>query len=71
MSHPRTAENAPDGPLLVWVADVGLVWGKPIGWRMGRRVRAVGTLPAELKADGYNGDWTIPFWHPLPEPPKP
>lgn len=66
---PRNAANAPPGPILVWVRDTNID-GKPVGWRMGRVAPAIGAaIPAELQADGYNGDWDIPFWHPLPPPP--
>jgi hypothetical protein len=65
----RTADNAPEGaPILVWVRDIETKTGKPTGWRMGRVWKGRDGLPSKLYADGYNGDWDIPYWHPLPEP---
>lgn len=67
----RTAANAPlKTDILVWVADIDWQTGKPYGWRMGKAYGGDG-LPPELKGDGLNGYWNIPYWHPLPPDPKP
>ncbi len=63
----NTAENAPkDQPILVWVRDKTSWSNKPEGWKMGRCVHYKGCDP-RLLADGFNGDWDIPYWHPLPD----
>lgn len=65
-----TAETAPtDRPILVWVRDKAVASDKPNGWRMGR-CSGYGSLPKKLYADGFNGDWDIPYWHPLPSNPE-
>ncbi len=56
----------PGADVLVWVRGAGKD-RKSGAWKMGRCVGGDG-FPPELKADGYNGDWEIPFWHPLPPP---
>lgn len=64
----QTAETAPlDRPILVWVRGVSKdrVRG---GWRAGRCHGEDG-LPKKLFADGYNGDWEIPYWMDYPPPP--
>lgn len=65
-----TVETAPiDKPILVWVADIAPATGRPVGWRMGKCWDWKGTEP-QLYAEGFNGKWDIPFWHPLPDDPK-
>lgn len=65
-----TVETAPTNtPILVWVADIDVQTGRSIGWRMGKCWTWRGSDP-KLYADGMNGDWHIPYWHPLPEDPK-
>lgn len=62
----RDASTAPtDTPILVWVRDPSPRFQ---GWKMGRCVKH-GSLPPKLLADGFNGDWDIPYWHPLPQTP--
>lgn len=57
-----------DEPILVWVSDICPRTKKPEGWKMGRCVQH-GNLPPKLIADGFNGDWRVEIWHPLPAPP--
>lgn len=65
----RTAETAPvDVPILVWVADINHSTGNPVGWRMGRCNTFRGKDP-RLYGEGLNGNWNIPYWHPLPDDP--
>ena len=63
----NTPENAPeDRPILVWVREVNRDGSG--AWKAGRLVSGDG-LPPKLFADGYNGDWDIPFWAEYPPPP--
>lgn len=65
---PYTAETAPaNTPILVWVRRV--TEDRKGAWRMGRVVRGDG-LPDQLYADGCNGPWEVPYWHPLPPAPE-
>lgn len=67
MKH--TVETAPiDEPILVYVRNVDPISRKPRGWLMGKCFSWRGTR--SLLADGYNGDWDIPYWHPLPGDPE-
>jgi hypothetical protein len=56
---------------LVWVADGGHL--QPSGKRAGRlafgRVSVYVDLPPKAYASGYNGDWHITHWRPLPAKP--
>ena len=61
-----TPETAPaDTPILVWVREANRDGSG--AWRMGRVARG-SHFADQLFADGYNGPWDIPFWHPLPPP---
>lgn len=64
-----TAETAPlDTPILVWVADIDVKTGRPVGWRMGKCWNWRGSDP-QLYGEGLNGNWHIPYWAPLPPDP--
>lgn len=65
----QTIETAPIADLVTDRPIPCLVWSNEIGAvKLGRAWRyedgeAVG------QADGYNGEWNITHWMPLPEPP--
>lgn len=64
-------ELAPENtPILVWVREADYIDRKRVGaWRLGKVARYPG-LPDTLKADGYNGEWDIPYWTHLPPAPE-
>lgn len=64
----QTVETAPTNRrILVWVRDALIVkQGEKAGAWVPVRASHYAGLPKSLHADGYNGNWDIPFWTDFP-----
>jgi len=68
MNKPQTVESA-KGYLAHEDAERILVWVVGHGWNMGCARKYQSDGRTVLKAEGFNGDFEITHWMPLPPPP--